>query len=60
MPESVNHLTPAQIAAHVRNLQAIGDRLEAAGDPDWLPIAHAAMLLAGLQHQFVEVRHGHH
>nr|MBL8412749.1 hypothetical protein [Dechloromonas sp.] len=60
MPDTVNHLSPAQLAAHVRNLQAIGDRLEAAGDPDWLPIAQAAMLLVGLQHHFVEVRHGRH
>lgn len=42
-------ITPADIRKHVNGLQAIGDQLEAAGDPRWLPIAQAAALLEGLR-----------
>lgn len=57
MPVHVNHITPAQIAAHVRNLQTIGDRLEAAGDPSWLPIAQAAATLELLRIGAADVIH---
>lgn len=57
MPSAINHLTPEQIAGHVRNLQAIGDRLEAAGDPDWLPIARAAMTLEAMRIGAADIVH---
>lgn len=57
MTSAINHLTPEQIALHVRNLQAIGDRLEAAGDPDWLPIARAAMTLEAMRIGAADIVH---
>lgn len=42
-------LSPEDLRRHVERLQAVGDELEAAGDPRWLPIAQAAALLEGLR-----------
>lgn len=42
-------LSPEDLRRHVERLQAVGDELEAAGDPRWFPIAQAAALLEGLR-----------
>ena len=42
-------LSPEDLRRHVERLRAVGDELEAAGDPRWLPIAQAAALLEGLR-----------
>ena len=42
-------ITANDVRKHVNGLQAIGDQMEAAGDPRWLPIAQAAALLEGLR-----------
>ena len=43
------NITAADVRKHVNGLQAIGDQMEAAGDPRWLPIAQAAALLESLR-----------
>lgn len=43
------NMTPEQVATHVRNLQTIGDQLEATNDPRWLPIAQTAATLEALR-----------
>lgn len=42
-------ITPEALRKHVKNLQAVGDRLEAAGSPDWFPVAQAAAVLDSLR-----------
>lgn len=48
-------VTKAQLAALSANLVAVGDRLEAEGSPDWLPVARAATVLDGLRLDLVEI-----
>ena len=38
-----------EMRRHVERLQAVGDKMEAAGDPRWFSIARAAALLEGLR-----------
>ena len=42
-------ITSDEVRKHVEQLQAVGDRMEAAGDPRWFSIARAAALLEGLR-----------
>lgn len=42
-------LSAADLRRHVDGLQAVGDALEAAGDPRWFPVAQAAAVLEGLR-----------
>jgi hypothetical protein len=42
-------MTSDELRRHVERLQAVGDQMEAAGDPRWFSIASAAAVLEGLR-----------
>lgn len=46
---ATTHVTAADIKKHVNNLQAIGTQMEGEGDPRWIALAQAAMLLESLR-----------
>lgn len=49
------HITQEAIDRLVKRLQDVGDRLEASGNPDWYPVALAAVFIAAQRHGITEV-----
>lgn len=43
------HITAADLKKHVNSLQAVGTQMEREGDPRWIALAQAAMLLESLR-----------
>lgn len=55
MPAKCTAVPRDKVQALVIRLETIGDRLEAAGNPDWLAIAQAAALLEGIRLGITEI-----
>lgn len=55
MPAKCTPVPNAKVQELVIKLEAIGDRLEAAGNPAWLAIAQAASLLEGIRLGITEI-----
>lgn len=49
MPTQCTPVPSAKVQELVIKLEAIGDRLEAAGKPEWVTVAQAAALLEGIR-----------